>query len=303
MYKPDLEMARAAQELQFNKWKPDSRNMLYPPGLYNPEAGSATRLIVVDKDKSVVGFLFGFYGRGNKWMGNPNGNSEYGTWIESQLLAVADEVEGYGLGASLKWQQLEEAKERGIKLVHWTYDPLLAGNAMLNLNALGGIVTEFTPKYYPFFQNARNRVPASRFGVYWLVNSKRTEMAKQRQLPKLSFEELALRENVDVIHPLNDDIAGKIAQWKSKSPDIILIQIPQDWQALQDEVAKTNDSSLIESWRDKSDKLFERIIGRGEGEYVITSVTFDKNKTPFLVAIPFQYYPRVFNSNITPRVC
>ncbi|MBI4990466.1 hypothetical protein HZB96_00035, partial [Candidatus Gottesmanbacteria bacterium] len=91
MYRPNLEMATAAQKLQNDKWKPD-RIMLYPPGLYHPETGTATRLVVVDKDKKVVGFLFGFYGRGNKWLGNPNGHSEYGTWIESQLLAVADVI-------------------------------------------------------------------------------------------------------------------------------------------------------------------------------------------------------------------
>ncbi len=288
MYRPNLKMAQDAQELQDTKWHPDNTTMLYPPSLYHPKAAAATRLVVVDKNKNVAGFLFGFYGRGNKWMGNPNGNSEYGPWIESQLMAVDDEVEGYGLGANLKWQQLKEAKEQRIKLVHWTYDPLLAGNAKLNLNTLGGIVAEFTPTYYPFFQNARNRVPASRFGVYWLVESKRTEVAKSRQLPKLHFEKLATRNNINIINPLIDNLDQKIAEWQTQSPDTILIQIPTDWQKLQDEAAKTGDSSLIESWRDKSDKLFERIIGRNEGKYIITAVTFDNNKTPFLVGIPFR---------------
>jgi predicted GNAT superfamily acetyltransferase len=55
----------------------------------------------------------------------------------SHLLAVVPEFQGYGIGKKLKWAQRREALKQGIDLITWTYDPLQAKNANLNLRALG----------------------------------------------------------------------------------------------------------------------------------------------------------------------
>jgi len=55
----------------------------------------------------------------------------------SHLLAVLPEFKGRGIGKKLKWAQRREALKQGIDLITWTYDPLKATNANLNLHALG----------------------------------------------------------------------------------------------------------------------------------------------------------------------
>lgn len=55
----------------------------------------------------------------------------------SHLLAVVPEFKGCGIGKKLKWAQRREALKQGIDLITWTYDPLRAENANLNLHALG----------------------------------------------------------------------------------------------------------------------------------------------------------------------
>lgn len=299
MWYPDKRMAEGAQELQNRVWKPkNGRKGLYPADFF---ADNATNLVVTNHIGNVVGFLFGFYGRGNKWLGDKDGSVQFGTWIESQLMATGESVRQYGIGASLKFQQLKEAKEKGIKLIHWTYDPLLAANAGLNLNTLGAVVAEFTPNYYPDFSNDLNVVPASRFGVYWLTESGRTSdafMRWQRKIGDLpggyppseipSFEEISSSSNTLIINPLQDCLDDKLREVRNNKPASILVKIPKNWQGLQDEAKKKRDYSLVVQWRNNSDEVFKNIIGTGEGKYVITAVTKDTTGEPYLFAQQFK---------------
>src|SRR5687768_10843466 len=63
--------------------------------------------------------------------------------LHSDMLAVLPEHQEKGIGLRLKWAQREEALSRGIGLITWTYDPLQARNANLNLRRLGGTAVEF----------------------------------------------------------------------------------------------------------------------------------------------------------------
>lgn len=66
----------------------------------------------------------------------------------SHLLAVVPEFQGYGIGKKLKWAQRREALKQGIDLITWTYDPLQAKNANLNLRALGVRSRTYFPDFY-----------------------------------------------------------------------------------------------------------------------------------------------------------
>ncbi len=55
----------------------------------------------------------------------------------SHRLAVRAEARGTGLGLALKWYQRDWCLARGITMVRWTYDPLRAVNAGLNIHRLG----------------------------------------------------------------------------------------------------------------------------------------------------------------------
>jgi predicted GNAT superfamily acetyltransferase len=68
--------------------------------------------------------------------------------LHSDMLAVLPEHQQKGVGVRLKWAQRDEAMARGVALVTWTFDPLQARNANLNLRRLGAVAAEFVPNFY-----------------------------------------------------------------------------------------------------------------------------------------------------------
>jgi chorismate synthase len=90
----------------------------------------------------------------------------------SHMLAVLPSHQGRGIGEGLKWYQRRWCLERGIALVRWTFDPLQAGNAHLNLNKLGTTAAEYlTDVYGPLLGPLNQGVPSDRLVVEWDLES------------------------------------------------------------------------------------------------------------------------------------
>lgn len=85
----------------------------------------------------LLGFIFGM-------TGIQNGRPVH--W--SDLLAVKKEARGQGIGRRLKEYQRDFVRSLGVETICWTFDPLVASNAHLNLNRLGARVTEYAPNMY-----------------------------------------------------------------------------------------------------------------------------------------------------------
>lgn len=66
----------------------------------------------------------------------------------SHMLAVATDRRDAGIGSKLKLEQRAAALERGIPLIQWTFDPLQAKNAYLNIEKLGVIVRRYEVELY-----------------------------------------------------------------------------------------------------------------------------------------------------------
>lgn len=66
----------------------------------------------------------------------------------SHMLAVAKDHRDAGIGSKLKLEQRAAALERGITLIQWTFDPLQAKNAYLNIEKLGVIVRRYEVELY-----------------------------------------------------------------------------------------------------------------------------------------------------------
>ncbi len=88
-------------------------------------------------DGELVGFIFGL-------TGIKDGKTVH--W--SHLLGVRDAVRNAGVGRMLKERQRAELARMGISETHWTFDPLVAKNAHLNLNRLGASVAEYVRDMY-----------------------------------------------------------------------------------------------------------------------------------------------------------
>lgn len=126
----------ACVALQRRTWG-ESFGELVPPSLLmvaQEMGGIASGAFDGDR---LVGFVFGISGTRE---GTP------AHW--SDMLAVEPAYQGRGLGRLLKLHQRERLLELGIGRMLWTFDPLVARNAHLNLSRLGAIARTYKRDVY-----------------------------------------------------------------------------------------------------------------------------------------------------------
>jgi predicted GNAT superfamily acetyltransferase len=74
----------------------------------------------------------------------------------------------------LKLAQREDALERGINLIEWTFDPLQLKNAHFNIERLGAIVRHYVPNLYGRTTSPLHAgLPTDRLVAEWWVRSQR----------------------------------------------------------------------------------------------------------------------------------
>ncbi|HET7371888.1 MAG TPA: GNAT family N-acetyltransferase [Gemmatimonadaceae bacterium] len=105
----------------------------------------------------LVGFVFGLTG------------VERGRIVHwSDMLAVRRDARNLGIGRRLKEEQRRAALEVGAEVIYWTFDPLVARNAHLNVNRLGARVSEYVENMYGLTDSVlHGLVPTDRLIVAW----------------------------------------------------------------------------------------------------------------------------------------
>ena len=71
-----------------------------------------------------------------------------GLHLHSHMTAVLDNFRDKGIGYALKVDQYKWAKENNYKEITWTFDPLVARNAKLNILKLGVDISAYYPNFY-----------------------------------------------------------------------------------------------------------------------------------------------------------
>ena len=147
---------KAAEQLQFDVWGsndlPDNADILLAIGREGGLVAGAWR------DDRLLGFVFGF----------PTSEA---TVQHSHRLAVHPDARGLGLGSRLKWYQRDWCLARGITQVRWTYDPLRAINARLNIAHLGAVARVYHEDYYGAMAGINAGVPSDRLVAEWHLDT------------------------------------------------------------------------------------------------------------------------------------
>ena len=252
--RPSAAEATAIRTMQQSIWHspPDG---LYPSDLHSEDAGTGCSL-VARVDGSPAGFLLGFCSLGHVNLEDGGQTGRQIRQLESQLLAVAPQQRGRGIGQALKKLQARQALVAGIERISWTADPLLFANALLNFTRLGAVAYEFQPNLYPF-RNELNRVPASRLNVLWPLRSRRAQMALT-DAGHTGHREVGADPDLTIVNqaggsPVFDAATTRIA-----------IEIPADWVAQQ-----RADRTAALRWRDVTNRLLDHYLGLQPGRYVI----------------------------------
>ena len=105
--------------------------------------------------------------------------------LHSHITGVAPETQHRGVGFELKRAQRGWCLARGIEVVTWTMDPMVARNARFNLHKLGAEGVAFHRDYYGPMDDAFNRGDRSdRLEIRWELRSNRTERAMAGDPPE-----------------------------------------------------------------------------------------------------------------------
>ena len=192
----------------------------------------------------IVGFSYGFAALTE---GTPH--------LHSDMLAVRPAWRGKRLGLRLKWAQREAALARGLSLVTWTFDPLRAKNARLNLRHLGAIACEFLPDLYGRTTSALHHgLATDRLLARWeLLHPRVKRLAAGRPSPGAGGRAVRMNEV---------RVAGGLPQSSDPRLELeaerLLLQIPADWDA----VCRA-DAGLAREWQAIVRRAFETSFARG----------------------------------------
>src|SRR5882724_573529 len=129
-------------------------------------------------------------------------------YLHSHMLAVRETFRNIGLGKKLKFAQRDDALQRGIRLIEWTFDPLEVKNAWLNIERLGAVARRYNPNQYGMSSSPlQGGLPTDRLVAEWWLNSKRV----------LSIVDAGLRSEIK--GEVSIEVPGAIYDWKAREQD------------------------------------------------------------------------------------
>jgi len=162
----DLAGCRAVVGVQEAVWGRDSE--VVPASLLVASVKRGGILIGAFDGSTLVGFVWSMPG----WhSGRPT------QW--SHMLAVLPDARRGGLGEQLKWAQRDRALASNTELIEWTFDPLQAANAHLNLARLGAVSSEYRVNAYGEMIGPLHRgTPTDRLVAEWRIREPHVERRK-----------------------------------------------------------------------------------------------------------------------------
>jgi predicted GNAT superfamily acetyltransferase len=108
------------------------------------------------------------------WLGRTREDSL--PYLHSQLVGVRPAFRKRGVGFAIKLHQRDFGLSNDLSLMRWTFDPLRAANARLNLGRLGALCQQFRPHYYGHLGSRFGTGDQSdRLWAEWHLNSSRVK--------------------------------------------------------------------------------------------------------------------------------
>jgi len=134
-------------------------------------------------------------------------------FLHSHMTAVLDGYRDRGIGRRLKLFQQADALARGIGLIEWTFDPLIAKNAYISFMRLGAIARRYVPNAYGITTSPlHSALPTDRLIAEWHLRSARVRrvLAGKRAIP--AFSAKAVRITIPAALELEKEANSSTAQ-------------------------------------------------------------------------------------------
>jgi len=225
----------------------DPEDVVPPPVLIVSIKRGGILLGAFDDDDVMKGFVYSIPGikdgRAMQW---------------SHMLGVTPDARASGLGTRLKIAQRDATLAIGLDLIEWTYDPLQAMNAHLNLSKLGAIVEEYEENVYGESSSPlHSGTPTDRFIAAWHIREPHVE----RRLGSIGAPVVRDR-SVASAPVINPSLPG--TPWiRPAAADLevdarrVLVEIPVGFSEML-----TGDGALALEWRFATRQIFQSYLAR-----------------------------------------
>ncbi len=251
-----------AVALQKTYWGDDFESVVPAHMLFSIATSGGQVIAAFDNDK-MVAVLIGFLGTDTQDINRP---AMANLRLVSKRMIVLSEYRGQGVGYKLKKRQREFAMRQGIRLVTWTFDPLLATNAHLNIRKLAAISTAYLEDYYGTSgEGGLTRFGGSdRLSVEWWVTNRRVEERLNGSRGTLDLPQY-LEAETPIVNVSRTNTAGLVVpsdMFVIPTGSLGLVEIPAAIETIEQ-----SDPELAVKWRFHVRDVFQRMFSAG---YVVT---------------------------------
>lgn len=258
-----LDEMRAAVDLQKTFWGEEVESVV-PAHMLFSIANHGGHVLAAFDGARMVGVLIGFLGTSEENQSRP---AMANLQIVSKRMVVLPEYRNHGVGFRLKLAQREKAIEQGIRLVTWTFDPLLAPNAHLNVRKLGVTCSTYLQDYYGTgAESGLSTLGSSdRLLAEWWVTNRRVEVRLSGSRTDLTLAHY-LEADTPIVNPTtatDDGVLLPSEQVKMPAGSLALLEIPLNYTSLVQ-----NNPTLGQLWRTRTRTVFNHLMN--ESGYVIT---------------------------------
>jgi predicted GNAT superfamily acetyltransferase len=199
------------------------------------------------------------------------GDGERTHW--SHMLGVVPDARGSGIGEQLKWAQRDRALGQGVALIEWTFDPLQALNAHLNLSRLGCVAGHYlVDAYGPMFGPLHRGTPTDRLVAEWWI--KRPHVVRRKDSAAAGIFTARSRDvsNAPAVLSVREesgwDVCGDVRT--GLHDPRVMIPIPAKFGEMQ-----SSATELALAWRSASRTAFQTYFSRG---YVAVDFFLDRER-------------------------
>lgn len=220
-------------------WSTPSDEDLIAMGELVALAHAGNYVTLVERGGIPVGGAVGFFG--------PPGRP-----LHSHIVGVHSAAAGQGIGRAIKLHQRAWSLDRGVDMMTWTYDPLIARNAYFNIRTLGARPTEYHHDFYGPMDDGINRGQfTDRMVMSW-------DLRRTGPAPTTTGapDDDDARTHVGLAN--DDDKPGSWTPPPEGHNGPVLVGVPRRIEALRIE-----DGELARSWRQESRSAFTDLLDDG----------------------------------------
>lgn len=163
----------------------------------------------------------------------------------SDMLAVDPGYRGQGLGIALKLAQRDQLLSLGVTLMHWSFDPLEALNARLNLNRLGAQGIAYVEDMYGASTSVLHKgIGTDRLIAAWDLKASAAAPEGRVSAPRAPTH-LCVRVPIPRnLQRLKADEPSRALAWRAESRAVLASHLAQGWRVMRVEDSPEGSEAL-----------------------------------------------------------